>query len=120
MSDEMEKFERLLKAAPPEASEQARKAATQRGMDAFDQHFSKISQGTAHQSRLMDALRIIHNSLLGGFSMKHSRLIAGGLTIGLAALLITTTQLGRLEDPIIGSEEALSKRDESANGENRT
>lgn len=96
MTDEMDDLEKLLKMDVPPPSDAAKKYSISSGMDAFDQKFAKISQGTSLGERLMDAVRTFHITLIGGDPMKRRQLIGGGLIAALGVLMLTSTSMTTL------------------------
>lgn len=96
MTDTQEEFENLLKTPAPPVREDAKRAAIERAMGAFDQHFSQTRQGSPKGNRLMEALRAIHNSFLGGHPMQKTRIIGGLATIAIGIALLNSSSLTSL------------------------
>jgi len=105
MTDDLEEFEKLLKESPvPAPDEKAKRDAISGGMAAFDLKFSHTTQGTAPASRLMDAVRTIHTTILGRDFMKKAYIVAG---LGLLALVFMHT--GNVSD-IVGLREKAAEK----------
>ena len=110
MNDNWDEIENLLKnSKPPEPSESAKNLAISKAMAEFEKKHSKSHQGISFQSRLMDTVQAVLETIktiIGEFTMKKAYILAGGVCVSLLAVtLMNSTYLSRdLLPKVIGEE----------------